>query len=76
MEKIVVSKKYRFKKDWSKNYNPIFYSYEDRLNAEKSDIVIFLGKSLGYGKFRNLNNETIIWMAYKEIFKILEEIKS
>ena len=35
MEKIVVGKKYRFKKDWSRNYDPIFYS------AKKGDIVVF-----------------------------------
>ena len=66
MEKVVTGKKYRFKRDWNKNYDPIFYS------AKKGDIVIFLGKSLGNGQFRNLTSETIIWMSHKEIFKLLE----
>ena len=68
MEKVVTGKKYRFKKEWNKNYNPIFYS------AKKGDIIIFLGKSLGNGQFRNLTNKTTMWMSRKEIFKFLEEL--
>ena len=69
MEKVIAGKKYRFKKGWNKNYDPIFYSAKKR-----GDIVIFLGKSLGNGHFINLTNETFIWMSHKEIFKLLEEV--
>jgi len=68
MDKVTVGKRYRFKKDWSKNYDPIFYS------AKKGDIVVFTGKSLGNGQFKNLTNGTSIWMSHKEIFKLLEEV--
>ncbi len=69
MERVKVGNKYRFKKDWSKNYDPIFYS------AKRGDIVTFTGKSLGNGGFRNLTNGAVIWLSHKEIFRLLEEVE-
>ena len=68
MEKIVDGREYRFKKDWSRDCAPFFYS------AKKGDIVVFTGRSL-CAHFRKLSDGKTILMSKKEAFKLLEEVE-
>lgn len=67
MEKVIVGNKYRFKKDWSVNFDPIFYS------AKKGDIVVFIEGSL-CGHFKKVSDGSLILMSKKEMLELLEEV--
>jgi len=63
-EKIIVGQKYKFKKDFYRNFAPIVYQ------ARKGEIVMFEGQSLGYANFGKENGKSLV-LNVKEVFEYL-----
>lgn len=67
MNKLVVGKKYKVRKDFYINCGPLKYF------AKKDELLLFEGKSL-YAHFRGYNPNRLVLMNKKEAFEYLEEI--
>jgi len=68
LKKLSSNKRYRFKKKFYVEALPLIYS------AEKGEIAVFDGKSLGYAHMRGSDGRLIL-MSKKEAFSFLEEVE-